>query len=148
MIVVLDASALVDAQLDRGAAAAFRALRGQVDEGAIRLIAPDIMWSEATSALRGLVLRGALEPDAGARLQRLVERVPVEAQRPAGLRRRAWEIATSMGWGRTYDAEYCALAELRGGLLATRDGALHRAAAGRLDYVVTIEEAARRATGA
>jgi predicted nucleic acid-binding protein len=48
-----------------------------------------------------------------------------------------------MGWTRTYDAEYCALAELLDCELVTTDGRL-RAAGQRLGYVFTPAEMAAR----
>lgn len=146
MIVVLDASAVVGAQLHLPTRRALAVLAASTTRG-VRLIAPELLWSEATSALHALVARGALSESRGRALARLVGAVPVERVRPAALRERAWRIATEMGWARTYDAEYCALAELRGAVLATRDERLVRAAAGRLAYVRRIEDAAAMVGG-
>jgi predicted nucleic acid-binding protein len=51
-----------------------------------------------------------------------------------------------MGWAKTYDAEYCALAELLGTRLITGDRRL-RAGTRRLGYVETVGEAATRLAG-
>jgi predicted nucleic acid-binding protein len=47
----------------------------------------------------------------------------------------AWRIADSLGWAKTYDAEYCALASLLDCRLVTVDGRLRRGA-DRLGFVV------------
>ncbi len=65
----------------------------------------------------------------------------IATRRPRDLRDRAWEIADRMGWARTWDAEYCALAEILGCELVTTDGRL-RAAGQRLGYVFTPAELA------
>lgn len=69
-----------------------------------------------------------------------LEIIPVERVEPRHLHRRAIEIATAMGWARTYDAEHCALAELVDGVLLTCDERLRRGADGRLPYVMTPDE--------
>lgn len=114
-----------------------------VGAGRLRLVAPELMWSELTSILHLMVAQGSI-PDAVAR-RRLVRLdraiLPVS---PPRLRERAWEIASRFGWGRTYDAEYCALAEIMQATLATMDRRLVRGSAGRLDYVGPLEEVVAR----
>jgi predicted nucleic acid-binding protein len=121
-----------DAQVERLAHASV--------SGHLETIAPELMWSEATAILHLRLVQRRLNPgDALARLADL-ERLPIAPDQPPGLRRRAWDIADRMGWGRTYDAEYCALAEMRDGQVVTADGRLRRAAQGRLDYVIGLDE--------
>lgn len=55
------------------------------------------------------------------------------------LGRAAWAIADRLGWARTYDAEYVALAQLLGGVLVTRDLGVRRGA-DRLGFVLTPQE--------
>src|SRR5438477_148754 len=44
----------------------------------------------------------------------------------AVLRRRAWEIATELGWAETYTAEYIALTQLQADAFVTLDAKLAR----------------------
>ena len=46
------------------------------------------------------------------------------------LRRRAWDIATKLGWSSTYDAEYVALTLLQADALITLDADLARSVEG------------------
>jgi predicted nucleic acid-binding protein len=99
------------------------------------LVAPALMWSEARSALHELLWRGEItEQDAEATRSRL-ERCPVDRRTHAGLGERAWRIATEMGWAKTYDAEYVALAQLLKTRVVTLDARL-RTGAERLGCVI------------
>lgn len=103
------------------------------------LAAPPLMWSEATSALHELRWRGQVNPeDADLTLERLL-RCPIARQDPAPLRLTAWAIADELGWAKTYDAEYLALARLLDTQVITLDARLRRGAA-RLGLVVGVDE--------
>lgn len=119
MLVVVDASTAV------------RLASAQVGFTTIRhlqLIAPPLLWSEATSALHQAAWRGAIDRDsARLALSRLLE-APIDARAPAGLQERAWQIADDLGWAKTYDAEYVALAQLSDAPLLTTDARLARSA--------------------
>lgn len=85
-----------------------------------------------------------MRPEEALEARRHVAIAEIEPRRPAGLRERAWQIADRMGWAKTYDAEYCALAELLGCEIITGDRRLRAAARGRLDYVLSVGEAAEQ----
>lgn len=89
--------------------------------------APPLMWSESISALLEATFRGALP---GAELDRAVERleeldIAVATVDPEH-RRRAIQIARSLGWAKSYDAEYVALAQRLECPLLTVDARLGR----------------------
>jgi predicted nucleic acid-binding protein len=111
-----------------------------------KLAAPELLWSEVTSVLHEASWRGRLQPREAEEALQLVLAAPIAVRRPRDLRVRAWAIADRLGWSRTYDAEYCALAELLGCELVTADRRL-RAAGERLGYVRTLAEAAERLGG-
>lgn len=103
------------------------------------LIAPPLMWSEARSALHELLWRGEVErEDADATRARL-ENCPVAQRAPRRLGAEAWRIAEEMGWAKTYDAEYVALARLVGARVVTLD-ARFRSGAARLGLVIAPNE--------
>lgn len=86
------------------------------------------MWSEARSSLHEAVWRGELREDAGLRALGRLESSPVEARTHPDVGPEAWRIADELGFAKTYDAEYVALASLLGCRLVTLDGRLRRGA--------------------
>lgn len=92
------------------------------------LVAPPLMWSEARSALHRAVWRGLLPQAQGQAALGRLEGAPVERRAHRKLGTEAWRLADSLGWAKTYDAEYLALASLLGCGLVTLDQRLRQAA--------------------
>lgn len=100
-----------------------------------QLVAPYLMWSEASSVLHELRWRKEISSNlASTGLQRLTA-ADISPRRPKGLTEEAWRIADRLGWAKTYDAEYLALARLLRCRLMTTDAKL-KAAGGKLVGVI------------
>lgn len=103
------------------------------------LASPPIMWAEARSSLHEAAWRGEIDRATAERAHERLLAVPVEARAPAGLGREVWRIADELGWAKTYDAEYLALARILDCRLVTLDARLRRGA-DRLGLVVSPAE--------
>jgi predicted nucleic acid-binding protein len=91
-------------------------------------VAPALLRSEATSVLRQLAWRGDLhDGEAEAALER-VAAAPIALEAPGSLELEAYRVAVRLGWARTYDAEYVALAARHRCALLTTDARLARRA--------------------
>jgi predicted nucleic acid-binding protein len=83
-----------------------------------------LMWSEASSVMHELRWRKEISDELAAiGLERLAA-AEVSPRRPKGLIEEAWRIADRLGWAKTYDAEYLALARLLKCRLLTTDARL------------------------
>jgi predicted nucleic acid-binding protein len=116
---VVDASVVVQACLEIDG---FNPLAGR------RLVGPHLVFSEALNALHEAAWRGEIgeELSRAARARLLdapIERIQLEDHPSA-----AWDIADTLGWAKTYDAEYVALAQLLDCRLLTIDARLARGA--------------------
>lgn len=113
--------------LDASVAVAACAAAGGFDEfGDEALVAPPLMWSEARSALHELTWRCQIERDDAESTRARLERCPVKPRSPKRLGEEAWRVADELGWAKTYDAEYVALARLLDCRLVTLDARLLR----------------------
>jgi predicted nucleic acid-binding protein len=100
-------------------------------------VAPPLLWPEVRSALHVACWRGLLtEKDAAAALE-LLESDKFRERRHRRLGKEAWAIADSLGWSKTYDAEYLALAKLLRLPIATFDQRV-AGAAERLEILLHI----------
>jgi predicted nucleic acid-binding protein len=99
------------------------------------LCAPPLMWSEASSALHERAWRGDLDVEATRRARSRLQAAPIRPDTHPRLAEEAWRIADELGWAKTYDAEYVALASLLHCRLVTVDARLRRGAE-RLGFVL------------
>jgi predicted nucleic acid-binding protein len=127
-VLVLDASLVVEWCVARGEKALAELLSDD-------LCAPPLMWSETQSALHERTWRRELDVEEADRARSRLARVAVKSRSHPRLADEAWRIADELGWAKTYDAEYVALASLLGCRLVTVDGRLRRGAA-RLGFVL------------
>jgi predicted nucleic acid-binding protein len=102
--------------------------------GDMELVAPPLMWSEALSVLREAVWRAHTSPRLGLHVRDRLLSAPIARLAPEGLYAAAWSIAEQLGWAKTHDAEYIALARLLECRLLTLDERLRRGAG----HLVTI----------
>ena len=103
------------------------------------LVAPALLWSEVTSVLNEMRWRGELSAAlAQAAFDRLLDS-PIDRRANKDLYRNARGVARELGWTKTYDAEYVALARTLHADLMSRDDRLRRGAT-RLVTVKTPDE--------
>ena len=94
------------------ASAALPAFTSPAGSGAFAghdLIAPSLLWSEFTAELHAALRRGEVTAMTAAAALDAIDAVVERVDTP-GLQRHAWGIAERLGWGRTYHAEYVAVA--------------------------------------
>jgi predicted nucleic acid-binding protein len=103
------------------------------------LIAPPLLWSESRSALHEAMWRREISRAQAEQTIGALEAAPIGQRSPRDLGSRAWVLADDMGWAKTYDAEYVALAQLVGCQMVTMDGRLRRGAE-RLGIVILVSE--------
>jgi len=110
MLLVVDASVLVDALLIDGAA------RARLSEA--NLQAPELIDAELLSVLRRLVLADRLPEQHALRALATSQQLGLRRHASRHLWPRAWELRTNLS---AYDALYVALAEQLGATLLTAD---------------------------
>ena len=130
-MVVVDASLVINACL---------AESGFDDLPADEFVAPPLLWSEAASVLHEMRWRAAISVELATIAVRRLDDAPVKPKRPSTLRAEAWSVADQLGWARTYDAEYVALARLLGFPLMTIDDRLRRGAGHLVEIIGPLGE--------
>ena len=94
------------------------------------LLAPALLWSEATSVIRELAFRGEIPADRSSEAISALLAIPLTTTIDIASHRHAFETAVSLGWAKTYDAEYVAAAAAASVPLVTLDARLARGVAG------------------
>jgi predicted nucleic acid-binding protein len=97
------------------------------------VVAPPLLWSEATASIRQRVYRSELSPALAGRMLDGLTDGPITRVVRDDLYAEAYTIAGRLGWAKTYDAEYVALARLLGCPLLTADARLARGAAAEVE---------------
>jgi predicted nucleic acid-binding protein len=125
-LLVVDASTVVTACLSQA---------GLAPLSREDLVAPHLMWSEASSVLHELKWRKEISNQLAATALERLAVAEIIPRRPKGLTAEAWLVADRLGWAKTYDAEYVALARLLKCRLLTIDARLKASAGGLLEVV-------------
>lgn len=93
---------------------------------AFELIAPPLLWIESESVLHATLRRGELRDDRAQEMRTRLRAAPIVTDAPDDLPDLAWGLADEMGWAKTYDANYVALARRRNCRVVTLDARLRR----------------------
>ena len=99
------------------------------------LVAPALMWSECTSVLREMRYRGEISAALKDAAMECILGGPIQKRSSRRLYVEASRLAVELGWAKTYDAEYVALAQMLALPLLTRDARLRRGASRLLRVV-------------
>jgi predicted nucleic acid-binding protein len=94
------------------------------------LLAPTLLRSQTLSALHEAVQRDEIPADIARERLARIGRMQIRLLGDAVLRRRAWDVASQLGWDSTYDAEYVALTQLQADAFVTLDAELARSVDG------------------
>jgi predicted nucleic acid-binding protein len=103
------------------------------------LLAPPMMWSEARSAIHEALWRDEVSRTFALRTVATLESSPIRSRSHRRLGQAAWELSDELGWAKTYDAEYLALAMHLDCRFVTLDSRLRRGA-DRLGFVISPRE--------
>ena len=116
---VLDSSAALRASTSERAAA---------DLEDHELLGPPLLWSEVHSAVHEALWRRDVDEPNAQRILSAFTALRVGRRSPRSLYPEAYRLAGELGWAKTYDAEFLALARIEGGKVLTTDARLRRGA--------------------
>jgi predicted nucleic acid-binding protein len=119
LTIVLDASVAVTASTE---------LDGYALLDHETLLAPPLLWPEVRSVLHRAIVRDEMIRTVAEQSRRRFELAPIEEVNPPALASTVWNVADELGWAKTYDAEYLALARLLDVPLLSLDSRMRRAA--------------------
>lgn len=116
---VLDSSAALRAASSNGARA---------ELSTHELLGPPLLWSEVHSAVHEALWRRDIEEHAALSILEAFGALGLRRRSPSRLQAVAFDLASELGWAKTYDAEFLALAKLEQALVLTTDARLRRGA--------------------
>jgi len=119
MLIVIDSSAALRASLSS---------RVRDDLARHELIGPPLLWSEVFSAVHEALWRRELNSAHATSTLVGFGKLGIRRRSPARLHGETFAMATELGWAKTYDAEFLALARLEDALVLTTDSRLRRGA--------------------
>jgi predicted nucleic acid-binding protein len=135
--VVIDASVAVEYLVKaRYTEQATRLFRSTLDDPAVELWAPDLIYSEAVSALRKLVKIGAFSPRIASNAIENLVRLPIAGVATAPLVPEMWKLKEILT---AYDACYIALSRSLRAPFITADNKLVRAMSHTNDKIYQLE---------
>jgi predicted nucleic acid-binding protein len=104
-----------------------------------KMVAPQLMILEASSVLHEMSWREEISKRRAKQLLTRLLKADIEIRTPSGLTEAAWNVADELGWAKTYDAQYVALARMLDCKLVSIDERLLRGIA-RLGLAVRPRE--------
>ena len=103
------------------------------------MVAPQLMILEASSVFHEMSWREAISKERAKQMLTRLLKADIEIRTPQGLTEAAWDVADELGWAKTYDAQYVALARMLDCKLVSIDERLLRGVA-RLDIAIRPRE--------
>jgi predicted nucleic acid-binding protein len=76
------------------------------------MVAPQLMILEASSVFHEMSWREAISKERAKQMLTRLLKADIEIRAPKGLTEAAWDVADELGWAKTYDAQYVALARM------------------------------------
>ena len=134
-MICIDASVAAKWLFAEAYSAQARALLAGAIEVGEPLVAPPLLASEVTNAVRQQLRRGFVGPEEAPLLLAAFLAVPVILQVPENLYQFALARALELGLPATYDAQYLVVSEASGATFWTADARLFRATSSRLGFV-------------